>query len=161
MTQRRPLLFACAGCSNAGTLAYDVAKELDRRGIAEMSCLAGVGAAKPHFLKMLHDRDVWVIDGCPIECGLGVFGQVSEHVDVHIRLHQFGVQKNAPLPVGAEFEEVINSALHQVAEQSVWAHDQACGNGPGQRGKSSVQTGDENAFASSPRRSDRRLGRRA
>lgn len=115
---RKPIVFACSGCSNAGQLANQVALELDRRGIAEMSCLAGVGAAKRSFLQQLAGREVWVIDGCPIACSLGVFGQVDEHVDVHIRLHPLGIRKNMPLPAGAEFERVFTEVLSQAHAQS-------------------------------------------
>jgi len=58
MSKRKPIAFACAGCSFAAKLSWELAKELDRRGIAEMSCLAGVGARKKPFLSMLRDREV-------------------------------------------------------------------------------------------------------
>lgn len=108
MSQQLPLLFACSGCSNAGQLSDKLARELDRRGIAEMSCLAGVGAAKPHFLKKLSEREVWIIDGCPVECSLGVFNVLREHIDIHLRLYDLGVQKHASLPTDSEFNALID-----------------------------------------------------
>ena len=48
MPDPRPILFARAGCSNAGRLAYDVSRALDAGGDAERSCLAGVAARKQH-----------------------------------------------------------------------------------------------------------------
>lgn len=80
-----------------------------------MSCLAGVGAGKLHFLKKLADREVWIVDGCPIECSLGVFDQLREHADVHIRLHDLSVRKNDPLPKGHALELFIDSVLEYVA----------------------------------------------
>lgn len=109
MAEPLPILFACAGCSNAGRLSYDVARALDDSGDAEMSCLAGVAARKPHFLKKLAGRPVWVIDGCPIECGRGVFEQVGGRVDVHVRLHQLGVRKNDP-PDESRFSALVAAA---------------------------------------------------
>ena len=117
MTESIPLLFACSGCSPAGRLAYDLALELDRRGIAEMSCLAGIGAQRPHFIKQLRDREVWVIDGCPIECSLGVFESVCQHADIHIRLHELGVRKKQGAPQGLDLERMLEAALGQVANQ--------------------------------------------
>ena len=114
MPRSLPIVFACSGCSNAGQLAGHIALELSRRGAAEMSCLAGVGAAKPHFLKQLKNREVWVVDGCPINCSLGVFEHVCEHVDVHIRLHDLGVKKSAPPPTGCDLEDLISAILQQV-----------------------------------------------
>lgn len=97
----RPLVFACSGCSFAGQLADTVARELDHQQIAEMSCLAGVGARHASFLRKLPGRRVWIIDGCPIECARGVFEQAGQasHVTRHIRLHDLGLKKNVP-PAG-------------------------------------------------------------
>lgn len=121
---RLPLVFACAGCSAAGRLAYDVALELQRREIAEMSCLAGVGAAKSHFLKQLKDREVWVIDGCPIECAVGVFGQQSRQVNVRIQLHDAGVKKSSGAPAGMKMEHLIEPVLQQARVQTALAAQQ-------------------------------------
>jgi uncharacterized metal-binding protein len=117
MSESLPLLFACAGCSQAGRLAYDVAQELDRRGIAKMSCLAGVGARKPHFLKQLHDRELWAIDGCPIECSLGVFEHVNKNVDVHIQLFDLGIRKNSSELRAVDLNQVVHTIVEQVANR--------------------------------------------
>jgi uncharacterized metal-binding protein len=49
----KAVVFACAGCSAAGRLAYDLALDLDRRQVAEMSCLAGLAAELKPFVKKL------------------------------------------------------------------------------------------------------------
>jgi uncharacterized metal-binding protein len=117
MSESLPILFACAGCSNAGRLSYDIARALDAGGDAEMSCLAGVAARKQHFhnLKKLTGRRVWVIDGCPIECARGVLEQADERVDVHIRLHQLGVRKYDP-PDESRFAALVAAARAAVGE---------------------------------------------
>lgn len=112
-----PLVFACSGCSEAGQLANRVALELSRRGAAEMSCLAGVGAEKPPFLKQLRSREVWVVDGCPIECALGVFQRIARYVDVTIRLHEFGVRKRDPPLDEQQFAALIEQVLHYARSQ--------------------------------------------
>lgn len=89
-----------------------------------MSCLAGVGASKQHFLKKLREREVWIIDGCPIECSLGIFSRVQEYVDVHIRLHDLGVKKHAPLPDAEQFEALVEAA-RQAASQQLLARAEA------------------------------------
>lgn len=118
MQPKPPIVFACSGCSHAGQLANEVALELNRRGIAEMSCLAGIGASKRHFLRQLADREVWVVDGCPIECGRGVFEQARERVDVHVRLHDLGVRKAAAPPEGAAFTTLMEGVVDQARRQS-------------------------------------------
>lgn len=92
-----PVVFACAGCSPVAKLSWEVAKELDRRGVAEMSCLAGVGARRPSFLKQIRDRPVWVVDGCPISCGLGILQLVGRAIDWRIRLDSLGYRKREEL----------------------------------------------------------------
>jgi len=76
-----------------------------------------MGAAKPPFLKRLSEREVWVIDGCPIECSLGVFDQIRQHIDAHIRLHDLGVRKNASLPADDDFHNLIDAVLQHVDQQ--------------------------------------------
>jgi uncharacterized metal-binding protein len=93
MSDPLPLVYACSGCSHAGRVAYDVAQELTRRAVAEMSCLAGVAAELPVFLRLIEGREVWVIDGCPLECAKGVFDKRAIPVDRHIRLREYGVAK--------------------------------------------------------------------
>jgi len=105
-----PVVLACAGCSNAGRLSYDVARAIDAWGVAEMSCLAGVAARKPNFVKQLRDRPVWVIDGCPIECARGVCDAVGQPIEAHIRLHHFGVRKHDPAPTAGRLEELVSTA---------------------------------------------------
>jgi uncharacterized metal-binding protein len=102
-----PIVLACSGCSFAGALANRIARELDRRGIAEMSCLAGVAAQRPHFTKQIASRAVWVIDGCPIECGRGILALQDIRPEAHIRLDRLGVRKNSPPQEGVDMNTVI------------------------------------------------------
>ena len=93
--EKKPLVLACSGCSNAGCLAHSLARELDARGHAEMSCLAGVAAQNPTFLKKVDSRETWIIDGCPIECAAGIFKILERTPGYHIRLQDCGVKKNS------------------------------------------------------------------
>jgi uncharacterized metal-binding protein len=91
--ERKPILFACSGCSAAGRLAYDLALELDRRQTAEMSCLAGLAAELKPFTRLVEGRAMWVVDGCPIQCARAIFEQQGRPIDYHIRLDNYGVRK--------------------------------------------------------------------
>lgn len=117
MKMKKPIVFACAGCSIVAKLSWELAHELDNRGIAEMSCLAGVGAQKPAFLKKLQNREVWVIDGCPIDCGQGIFGLVETSVDRHIRLSDFGFKKHVAPEGGVDMDQLINDVLTSIGYQ--------------------------------------------
>lgn len=54
--EQAPLVYACSGCSEAGSTADQLARQFARRGVAEMSCLAGLGAGNPNFLKQTRGR---------------------------------------------------------------------------------------------------------
>lgn len=108
MSHSLPLVYACAGCSHAGRAAYDVAQELSSRGDAEMSCLAGVAAELPVFLRVLDGREVWVIDGCPLECAKAVFDKLGRPIHRHIQLREHGVAKNAPRAGEGSAEEIAS-----------------------------------------------------
>jgi uncharacterized metal-binding protein len=112
----RPVVFACAGCSLAGRLAYDVALELDRQGAAEMSCLAGLASRKRPFVNKIRGRETWIVDGCPIECSLGVLQGLGLEPDKHIRLHLLGVKKNEPSLSAPGVDQLVEQVLKQVAE---------------------------------------------
>ena len=89
-----PLAYACSGCSSAAQLANHVALQLDRCGVAEMSCIAGVGGDVPHLLKVARSgRPIIALDGCPLVC---VKSSLTRHglvADRHYQLQRYGVKK--------------------------------------------------------------------
>lgn len=110
-----PVVFACAGCSFVAGLSWQLAKALDQQGIAEMSCLAGVAAQRPPFRKILDQREAWVIDGCPIDCGLGVFENLKRKPQRHIRLYELGFKKHVPPHGGVDMQKLIKQVQALVA----------------------------------------------
>src|SRR5262245_31754405 len=106
MTRSLPLVYACAGCSFAGQAAYELAQELSRRRTAEMSCLAGLAAELPVFLRVLEGREAWVVDGCPLECARCVFEKLGLPIDRHIRLREHGVSKNGSPAAGQTIADI-------------------------------------------------------
>lgn len=88
------LVYSCSGCSNVAQLANHIAVRLDRLGIAEMSCIAGVGGdVRSLVRKATSGEPVIVIDGCPLACAehvLAARGVQPEHV---VRLHERGLRK--------------------------------------------------------------------
>ncbi len=43
ISDNKPLVYACSGCSNVAQLANDLALILNRKNLAEMSSIAGIG----------------------------------------------------------------------------------------------------------------------
>lgn len=112
--RERPIVYACAGCSFAGRLTYDLAQELDRRDIAQMSCLAGLAADLPYFQRQAEGRRLWIIDGCPLECSREVFRRAGRRANADIRLHELGIQKNSPPDGGVDVDLLVERALVSV-----------------------------------------------
>lgn len=91
---RRPLVYSCSGCSSAAQLANYVAVRLDRTGIAEMSCIAGVGGDVKALVKTAHSgRAIIALDGCPLECVKSSLARHGIVPDRHYQLQQYGVKK--------------------------------------------------------------------
>ncbi len=64
-----PLVYSCSGCSSAAQMANHLAIALDRRGLAEMSCIAGVGGDVPKLVRVATSgRPIIGIDGCALAC---------------------------------------------------------------------------------------------
>ena len=93
-TQALPLVYACSGCSSAAQLANHVAVRLDRSGVAEMSCIAGVGGDVPSLLKTVRSgRSIIALDGCPLVCVKSSLARHGIAPDRHYQLQQYGVRK--------------------------------------------------------------------
>lgn len=60
---KEPLVYSCSGCSSVAQLANAVAVKMDREGIAEMSCIVGVGGDVKLLVKTAKSgRDIIAID---------------------------------------------------------------------------------------------------
>lgn len=89
-----PLVYACSGCSSAAQLANHVAVRLDRTGLAEMSCIAGVGGDVPQLLKTAQSgRQIVVLDGCPLECARHCLQRHGIVPTQHHQLNIYGVRR--------------------------------------------------------------------
>ena len=89
-----PLVYSCSGCSSAAQLANDLAVALDREGVAEMSCIAGVGGGvAPLVDTATSGRPIVSIDGCPLECTKACLDRHDVSPDRHFVLAEHGVTK--------------------------------------------------------------------
>ena len=93
-TDLRPLVYSCSGCSSAAQLANHVALRLDRAGVAEMSCIAGVGGDVASLVRTARSgRPIIALDGCPLNCVQGCLTRHGITADRHYQLQQYGVKK--------------------------------------------------------------------
>lgn len=89
-----PLVYSCSGCSSAAQLANQVAVQMDRSGVAEMSCIAGVGGDVPKLVKLAKSgRPIIALDGCPLVCVQSSLARHGVAPTRHYLLHEYGVKK--------------------------------------------------------------------
>ncbi|MCC7276477.1 MAG: putative zinc-binding protein [Alphaproteobacteria bacterium] len=89
-----PLVYSCSGCSSAAQLANHLALALDREGVAEMSCIAGVGGDVPSLVRLATSgRPVIAVDGCPLSCVRSSLARHGVTPAAHHDLGAYGVRK--------------------------------------------------------------------
>ncbi len=111
------LVYSCSGSSNVAQLANYIAVRLDRLGIAEMSCIAGVGGdVRALVKKATAGRPVLAIDGCPLSCCEEVLGAKDVEPKQVIRLHDMGLKKRQHVDFDTEEREfVFRRVLEELA----------------------------------------------
>ncbi|MFR9775775.1 putative zinc-binding protein [Micromonospora sp. MS34] len=89
-----PVVYSCSGCSSAAQLANALAVRLDRAGLAEMSCIAGLGGDVAPLLRLAHSgRPLLALDGCPLVCVAATLRRHGLSPDGHVVLSDHGVRK--------------------------------------------------------------------
>jgi uncharacterized metal-binding protein len=111
----KPIVYSCSGCSDAGELADRVARELNKRGVCEMSCLAGVGGrVKPLLMKAQRAQEIVVIDGCPLNCARHTLLNAGITEFQHIALQTFGQRKGSCAVTEERVETVTSAAINAI-----------------------------------------------
>jgi uncharacterized metal-binding protein len=115
-----PLVYSCSGCSSAAQLANHVAVQLDRRGIAEMSCIAGVGGDVPHLVKIAQSgRTIVALDGCALACARNCLARHGVEPTQYHQLQKYGVKKRYHADFDSEqAEQVIATVVGALASGS-------------------------------------------
>ncbi len=92
--KKKPLVYSCSGCSSAAQMANYLAVKMDRNGVAEMSCIAGVGGNVKNLVRTVTSgRKIITIDGCPLACSKECLSNHNISPDMHFELTAFGVSK--------------------------------------------------------------------
>ncbi len=89
-----PLVYSCSGASSAAQMCNHLAVRLDREGVAEMSCIAGVGGdVKPLVKTAKSGRPLIVLDGCSLRCAGQILARHRLRPHRHVVLSDHGVKK--------------------------------------------------------------------
>jgi uncharacterized metal-binding protein len=75
-------------------MANYLALQLDRAGLAEMSCIAGVGGGVEGLVRTARSgRRIVALDGCVLHCARACLERAGVEPDVHLTLAEYGVRK--------------------------------------------------------------------
>jgi len=87
------LIYACSGASDVGEIADRVARKLRDEGIAQMTCLAGVGAELSGYVQSAKGTNINItIDGCKTACAKKTLERIGVKPTSYI-LTGFGLVK--------------------------------------------------------------------
>jgi len=88
-------IFPCAGAANIGQLSNRVAIELEKQGIGNLMCTAGIGARAPGLMKSAEASDrIITITGCPLNCASKTLELAGFKPDRQIVISEFGIKKS-------------------------------------------------------------------
>lgn len=115
----QPLVYSCSGCSSAAQLANEIAVAIDRRGDAEMSCIAGVGGDVAPLVRVATSgRPIVAIDGCRLACARACLARHDVEPDLHVQLAEHGVAKRKHTdPDLAEAQVLTQQVAAQIYER--------------------------------------------
>ena len=126
MNRKLPLVYSCSGCSSAAQMANQIALWLDRNGVAEMSCIAGVGGGVTSLVRKARcGQAVIALDGCRLACAAACLTQIEVQPDSHVVLSTFDVKKLKhadfdPMQAHAIYQQkIVPIAEHLVAATSL------------------------------------------
>ncbi len=111
-----PLVYACSGCSSVAQLANDIAVQLDRDGMAQMSCISGVGGGVSALVKLARSgRPILALDGCALACVKACLANANVLANTHLVLNQNGAKKRYHADCSSEEHSVIWLQVKQAA----------------------------------------------
>ncbi len=107
-------IFPCVGAANVGQLSNKIAIELEKEGIGNLMCTAGIGARAPGLMKSAEASDrIIAINGCPVNCASKTMELAGFKVDREIVISELGVKKTKDRDLK---EEEVAEVLEKVLE---------------------------------------------
>jgi uncharacterized metal-binding protein len=113
-----PLVYSCSGCSNIAQLANQIAIELDRGHVAEMSCIAGIGGGVKSLIKKAKSgREIISLDGCPLHCVKKCLSLHCIESTYHYTLTNYGIKKKYHMDFSlSDVSDIKNRIINDIDE---------------------------------------------
>ncbi len=114
------VVYACSGCSDAGEIADRVARQLSTEGVAQMSCLAGIGGRVKSLMTTAERAEqILVVDGCPLNCARKTLELAGFNQFAHLELHKLGIRKGSAPVTPERIAAGVEAAKTILAEETM------------------------------------------
>jgi len=104
------VVFACSGAADVGELTDLVARKIKKNNLAQMKCLAFVGAGIPKMIESVRGSKTLVIDGCNLDCGRITLEKNGLYDYTHLRLSDLGYAKGSSEPESQRVDSIYEVA---------------------------------------------------
>lgn len=104
------MIVCCSGAADLGHLSDLVTRKIAKEKISNMSCLALFASCGEEKLEELKQKNLWVIDGCSIDCGKKIMAQRGITNYKYQRLTDMGYTKGQT-PVN---DKMVNEIFEKV-----------------------------------------------
>lgn len=116
-TKPTHVVYVCGGSADVGELTDRAARQMNREGVASMSCLAGIGARDADILfNAEYATHVLLMDGCPKACSRRTFQNANLKRFVHFDMSAVGLRKGQSPVTEQNIQRVVSHAVAMLGE---------------------------------------------
>ena len=100
------IVMACSGACDLGQITDLVARKLQDNSVRKMNCLAVVGAGIEKSIEDFKNKNILMLDGCPIDCGKKIMDKAGIANYKYFRITDLGYEKGKT-PINQDTVEAI------------------------------------------------------
>ena len=113
------LIFACSGAADVGEVSDLAARKLNKEGVGNMFCLAGVSGRVGGIMdKTKAASRILAIDGCQLDCARLTLEEANIKNFSHLRVTDFGMEKGKAAPTPEAVTQVASKAESLLSGES-------------------------------------------
>ena len=113
------LIFACSGAADVGLIADKSAREMTKKGIGKMFCMAGIGGRVNGIMKTTESADmILAIDGCPLNCVKNSLELAGFKDFKHLQIADLGLEKGSSPATEDNINNVVNKGSELLSSDS-------------------------------------------
>ena len=109
------LIFACSGAADVGEISDLAARQLTKKGMGKMFCLAGIGGRVKGIMETTQNAaHILAIDGCSLDC-VKLSLEEAEFTEFdHMRVTDLGLDKGRSPATDENIATVVRAAREEL-----------------------------------------------